>query len=51
VSPVVAEPLARELERHSIEIDMWRTDTVGYLAAVRIAEHALAFARSILEQP
>lgn len=55
MSPVVAEPLARELELHATWIgsieDGARTDSMGYAYAVKRAEHMLAFARSILEQP
>lgn len=44
MSPVVAEPLAAWLEDTALLIDQW-------LLVVSAAAHALAFARSILEQP
>lgn len=51
VSPVVAEPLASMLEDHAGFIDRWRSGGFGWREMVRQASPALAFARSILEQP
>lgn len=56
MSPVVAEPLARELEMHAgwlrtIEEREGDRATMGHALAVERAQHMLALARSILEQP
>jgi hypothetical protein len=48
---VSIEPLALMLDQHAGRIEAWPDETVGRLESLRNAGYALAFARSILEQP
>lgn len=51
VDPLVAEPIAREMEMHATWIDLVRTDPLRHARVIGCAEYMLALARSILEQP